>query len=92
MAASVMILRGPAPSRSPLARMRDDAAKDRCMNVIGSLMANAAGHGERVNTGKRIVRYAAMALCHCLGLMATAAYLQSLAGQIQAEAESAGAQ
>lgn len=87
---TAVALRAPNVPRSPLEQLRRAAAKDRCMDAIGLLMANARSHGDRVDMGKRIIRYGAMALCHFLGLRLTAAYLQSLAGQILAEADRFG--
>lgn len=89
MTAAAVILRHSRP-RSPIARMREIAARDHCMNMVGRLTANAGGHGYRVDAAKRVIRYGAVALCHALGLRLTAAFLASLAGQITAEADSAG--
>lgn len=76
-----------AKTGSPLARIRDETARHRCMDVIGSLLANSGGHGARVQMGKRVIQYGAIALCHAYGLRLTAAFLSGLAGAILAEAD-----
>lgn len=84
---AVVILKPDRGPRSIVFRMQDDAARDRCMDSVGRLVANAGSYGQRVEMGKRIIRYGSMVLCHTFGLRQTASYLQSVVGQIIAESE-----
>lgn len=85
---TLVVLRNPKTG-SPLERIRDEAARHRCMDAIGGLLAHAQvrGHGARVQMGRWVVKYGATALCHALGLRPTAAFLSGLAGAILAEAD-----
>ena len=78
------IVAQPSTMRSKLQR---EAIRNRTMDAIAALTANAQGHGARVFVAKQIVKYGAVCLAHALGLQLTAAFLASLAGQIDREAD-----
>lgn len=82
-----IVIRGESPPTSPAARMRDDAAKERAMDAVCSVVAKEENQAGTVTALDRLLRYAATAFVHIIGHQRTVTRLQSLAGQIAAEAE-----